>query len=1453
VLFPTGVGRDVVPLGGEYRVDDDGFRSTAVAAKQQALAAIAPSTSIAVLGEPGIGKSRALRDLTASDSQVIDIGLDTVADARDLQDRLAAVDAAVAAGAAPDRLTVMLDSIDECPVQPKSLLHHLDATLQRHRAPRVVLGCRTADWPPTLDARLRTLRPGFEVVELLPLGRADVATLAASRDVDGDAFLTAVIDAAAVPLATLPLTLDLLLVLYQQAGQLPASAVELYEQGLLRLVEDPDPDRPPAKKPAGSAPQRLAVAAKLAAYSMLCDRNAIARTNPGDGDLLAGGTEPVDGGEFTVTAELIDATLSTAVFTGRGAARLGIVHASIAAYLTARYLTTHAVPEHQLRALLTRTNSLGRTRVPSRLRETAAWLVAIEPHRNGWLVDVDPDTVAAHAGLVNVAVVRHALVAYLLDAPDPELRTARRRWRLAHPGLVEQLRPALRAPLTQDAGPHLGHPVSRRARVAVEIARRAGGHGSVPDLVELLLSSSRTNSYLRSAAVYALSDLDAATAAQTLRTVLDEVTAHPDHDPDDELRGLALEANWPANLTAAELVAALSHPQHSNFIGSYALFLGGFLDDVDDQVITDLIRAITPTLDSTGSAEGEWIDEEDPPSPAAPAASLALLTGARRGVRAMTALLLRALGSAQLDSMVDEVGWLLAAAVQRHHDIAGPDRFDDPADAEDSAARKLRRSLVLATLKHLPPARAGLVILRLQGPRTGGLVHAGDLGWLLSLGATPWAEHAARLIRFVFDRTDIRQQELVWSHHGEPIFYDSVGGWFDAVELDSATADGMREEHEWSLVRDPSWEGAAAHGPALRAAWLRCEQSDPDGWLALCDRLRIDPKTGDGTHHDDLLSWPSYPLLTVDCAVLRASAEQHLRCGDAGGEAWLDDPTTLPFRAFAGYVALAYLARQPDGDARLDALPKQVWQRWTPTILWLFDGLSDPAMRATLKDKARQHAPASYRQWTLRRVEVQVQAGCALNPLEDLAADYDDAVGERLDTVLHAVVEAVTRTVAALHTDSVEESQPPRPTETELRGRLATARGSFGELASFLALRRDQTRAWLRDLADGTTGTASDVDVEGRVLATEVLLAAGLLEWDHVLAGMQTDEDFGVALAVALARQRGEDVALPHLTEGQLTELWWWLDTRWSSQTDTLTDGFVSDEQHVRDWRNGIVAELQSRATPDALAALAKLADSHPDDHRLRAALADAEARDHDDSWRGIEVAQLTALLANARRTLIHDDDALYRAVLASLDRFAARMRDIGQTLWNETRPAPSAAGTTTKVWNPKYEPDVSAALRDHLTQEFGEQLVVNREVLVKQTTSKGHGLSVDVLPTATETAAGRVLPSCPIEVKGCWNSGLLTDLQDQLVADYLPATGATRGVYVCAWFPTEQWDDRADSRRSTAAACDRNDVERTLADAARVASEFGDIQVNALVIDIPRPTPSARASGTTGGPDNAA
>lgn len=1444
MLFPIGVRREVVPLGGEYHLDDDGFRSSAVAAGQLPVTGIAPRASVAVLGEPGVGKSRAIRDLTAGDSNVIDVGLDTVADVHELHGRLTAVDAAVDEGVLPTRITVVLDSIDECPIPTKVLLHHLEATLRRQPTPRVVLGCRTADWPETLGTRLQALLPTLTVYELLPLGRADIAELAATRGVDGPNFLAAVVDAAAVPLAALPLTLDLLLSTHQQSGRLPGAAADLYEQGLLLLVEEPDPDRPSAKKPAGTAPQRLAVAAKLAAYTMLCGRSAIARAVPAAADdllagALAGGSEPVDGGEFRVTAELVDATLATAVFSGRGPGRLGVVHASIAAYLTARYLTSHTVPKHQLRALLTRTNTLGHTRVPSRLRETAAWLVALDPDRNGWLVDVDPDTVAAHAGLVNVPDVRSRLVAYLLDSPNPELRTARRRWRLAHPGLAEQLRPALRAPLTEDAGPHLGHPISRRARVAVEIARRAGGLDSVPDLVELLLSST-TNSYLRSGAAHALIDLDAATAAQTLLTVLDEVRAHPDHDPDDALRGLALETNWPANLSADQLLPALTHPQNSSLLGSYALFLGRFLDSVDDQVITDLLRSIAPSESTSNDSEHDWVDEEDPPrvTTAEPAAPLALLTGTRRGQRVMTTLLNRALHSTQLDQMVDEVGWLLAAAIQQHHDIAIPDRFDDAAVPDPSAARQLRRDLILAALRHLPAQRAGLLIIRSDRGGPGGLVRSEDLEWLLELGGTEWAAHAADLIRFIFDPTDVRQQEVVWAHHGEPIFNDSVAHWFDAIALDSPDATRMREHHAWSREPAHSWDGADTHEPALRAAWARCEQGDPDGFLALCSRLRIDPESGYGTTNDDLQSWPSYPLLNVDHEVLQASAEQYLREADPGDADWLDTVGTLPFRAFVGYVALASLARTPGGSARLDVAP-ELWQRWTPTILWFPTGLGDPDLHATLKANARQHDLDTYWPWTIRHVEVTAQSGWSLDSLDELAAIYDNTIGARLDAALHGVIDLVTGILAELQqlNEPAADLVASRPSESDLRSRLLIARGNGTTLATFLAPRHDPTSSWLHDLAAGTT----TAPVEVRVLATEVLLAAGLLGWDDILTGLKGEENYGRALAIALARRGGNDEVVFQLTDTQLTELWWWLDERWSSQSDTFEDGYVSDDQHVRDWRNRIVAELQARATPQALAALARLLTSRPDDYRLQAAFADAETRDHDEGWCGVQVAELTELLDDARRTLVYDDDALYRAVLASLDRFAARMHDIGQTLWNETRPKPSPGDGATKVWNPKYESDVSAALRDHLQQEFGDQLVVNREVLVKQTSSKGHGLAVDVLPTGTDTSGGTRLPSCPIEVKGCWNPDLLTDLDAQLVADYLPAAHATRGVYVCAWFPAEQWDDLADSRRAKAAIRDRDQVAEALTEQAQAASQAGGVEITAVVIDVPRPTRSSR------------
>lgn len=1454
MLFATGVGRYVVPLGKDYAVDDDGFRSNSAwwnSTDQRALADVPRERSIAVLGEPGIGKTTAIGALVENDGQVVVVHLDEVADVRQLDDQLHRV------STCPDHsVTLVLDGVDECPVPAKSLIRHVEAVVREHPFIRVVIGCRTADWPAGLGESLKPLLGEFDVVELLPLAREDVAALAASRSIDGTAFLKAVVNASAVPLATLPLTLDLLLTIFAETGGLPASVTELYERGLLLLAEEPDPDRGSNARPAGTAPQRLATAAKIAAYTMLCGRSAVSLSAPApDGDLLAGalaaGTEPIAGGAVPITADLVDAALSTALFSGRGVGRLGVVHASFAAYLTARYLESHDVAEHQLRALLTRTNTLGHTSVPVRLRETAAWLVALDPDQYGWLADVDPDTIAAHAGLVNDAGVRRALVAHLLNAPDAELRTARRQWRLAHPGLAEQLRPALRAPLSEDAGPDLGHPISRRARVAVEIARRAGERGTIGDLADLV-SSAETNSYLRSAAAHALVDIDRPTAGSTLRTVLDQAVEHPEQDPDDELRGLALELNWPANITARELVTVLSRPQNRNLIGNYTMFLNRFLEDVPDEVVTDLVRAVSPSPADPPQDEQEWVDEEesDVAAGATEQPAIALLTGTRRGARVMKALVSRALESADLASIVDEAGWLVAVALNQHETFPLPVRFDAEPGAEDPVARELRLRLVRSVLTQTSASRAPYIAWRWSGSNRGGLVTGDDLEWLFSLAPTEWSDHAARLIRTVFEPVNVRHQEIAWAHHDEPIFEESIGHWFKAIALDSDEAARMREEHEWSSPKQKVWAGAPDHEPALREAWAQCETDTSDAFHDLCARMRIDPATGRVTWDDDLTSWPSYSLLPIDDDVLRAAAERYLAATDPTTEPF-DKIGDLSFRAFTGYVALAYLARRTDNVDRLDALPDDVWRRWIAPLLWMpiGDRFGDQSVNEMLTAYAAKRVPDAYREWALRRTELRVEAGWHLDPLADLTAVYDEDVRQRLATVLRRALDLVAEAERELNQLAEPPADPDKPerSASDIHAKLAAARNNAFVVGTLLAERDEDTTKFLLDLVNAAGAPAPTP--AARVVAADVLLACHLIDWDALFATMQSDEDFGHAMARALARDRDASVQ-SQLTDEQLGALWSWLNIGWSASTDTFKDGFVSEDDQVREWRNQLVAELEKRATPTALAVLAALVAEHPDNYRLRSALHNAELRDHDESWQAPQPDELTALLADPRRTIVHDADSLYRIVLASLERFAARMKHVGQMLWNETRAEPADGMPTTKVWAPKYEPDVSAAIKDHLESEFGDRLVLNREVLVRQTTSKGHGLSVDILASgggaATDASAQRPLPTCPIEVKCSWNGNLLTDLEAQLVKDYLPAANATRGIYVCAWFPPDQWDDKADPRHSAAAARNRDAVARDLDEAARAASAGGELEVSVVIIDIPRPTPSARRGKKT-------
>ena len=360
---------------------------------------------------------------------------------------------------------------------------------------------------------------------------------------------------------------------YSATRGLHGPPAQLYETALLGLAGEPDRDRDAALRPVRVS--RSSLSRRGCAATCCC---AVARafwTGPPDlmppGHLepsgLAGGDEHQTGGPFAVTTGLVDAALHSALFTTRGPHRRAPAHATFAAYLAARHLAAHNLPDPQLRSLLTISTSTGSGVIPA-LRETAAWLLALRPDSTSWLTDAELASLAVYAAVIDDPEIRRVFTERLLADPRLMLRsTWRHSWNLAHPGLAGQLAPVLKAL----ADPGAPQPGRDQSYLALTLAREAGIAGLMPSLLEIAARAD-LDPWLRTQAVRAAAHIDAAAAAPVLTGVLAEITAHPDRDPDDEIRGIALIALWPRHLPVQDLVTNLTRPRRDNLLGAYYIF-----------------------------------------------------------------------------------------------------------------------------------------------------------------------------------------------------------------------------------------------------------------------------------------------------------------------------------------------------------------------------------------------------------------------------------------------------------------------------------------------------------------------------------------------------------------------------------------------------------------------------------------------------------------------------------------------------------------------------------------------------------------------------------------------------------------------------------------------------------------------------------------------------------------
>ena len=84
-----------------------------------------------------------------------------------------------------------------------------------------------------------------------------------------------------------------------------------------------------------------------------------------------------------------------------------------------------------------------------------------------------------------------------------------------------------------------------------------------------------------------------------------------------------------------------------------------------------------------------------------------------------------------------------------------------------------------------------------------------------------------------------------------------------------------------------------------------------------------------------------------------------------------------------------------------------------------------------------------------------------------------------------------------------------------------------------------------------------------------------------------------------------------------------------------------------------------------------------------------------------------------------------------------------------------------------------------------GRGIVLNREVEIRK--GEETDIHVEAIPLDTKIKPEDAIRTI-IEVKGCWNEQILTDVENQLHDRYMKNNTKT-GIYVIGWFHCEKWD----------------------------------------------------------------
>ncbi|WP_163998930.1 NACHT domain-containing protein [Pyxidicoccus caerfyrddinensis] len=1138
---------------------------------------------LVLLGEPGTGKSTALKSIDAGlfqgsdddSSQNLLVDLKECTSEALLDKYLFQSAGFLAWRNSEGTLNLFLDSLDECLIHIQAVARNLLTELGRCPVKRLRLriACRTAEWPELLSHELPELwgKEHFGAYEIAPLRRVDVAEAALIEGFDPEAFLKAVTQRDAVPLAIKPITLKLLLSSFKEDRRLPDSLRALYEKGCLRLCEEFSLDRA-ASKADGKLPSthRLRLAERIAAVTLLCKRPAMylgqdASRAPEESatlDALSYGYEKIGGKPVPVMPEHIRETLQTGLFTGGTSERLVTwSHWTFPEFLAARFLVTRRMTTTKLKELLLRPDTSGKLRIIPPLQEMVGWLAGMSPEFFQELVPIAPEFLLRSTATTIDTALKARLVESLLEqlnrqeVADFEDMLRHRYDFLKHPSLGLQL-----ASIIKDRSK------SFLARViAINIAGECGESSLLGDLLQLALDESE-NLDIRCASIEAMGAMGNQEAFESLRPLL-----RTEGDPEKELAARVLHILWPMYLSAEGLFELLSAPRNTHHFGTYAGFL---YRDVAEHLKPEDLPVALRWVESRGN--GFYFDP------------------------LVEAILRKSWEHLDAPGVLREFGVSVLSRLKLHRPLFGDAthrrRAPDPLLAEPDK----RRILVQELLGQLEHPRLWLIN---REP----FISSGDLRWLtqqLEQTADPQLhERWLKLIEGIFSLDDLEHVDLILEVRQRiPSLARQFAWCLDAVELGSPQAASLRARQQQRESQNKRRGDERAHQPPsqnrVRHLLGRFEAGDLIAWHRISlelARSRIKKRRWqtDDELQANLSALPGWEALDENLrARCISAAERYLRDGEPRTAEWFGTGESHRW-ATAGYRALRLLLAQK--REVLAGWPTEQWTPWVPLVIdwpWEQDG-KEKAVQETLVAHAYVRAPEAFISAVLEWLDKASKNLSVYTLLKKLASLWDPRLVDALVDWLGTGVPLEPSALGVLLNELVPRS--PKAFEQALR--------------------------W------ASSAAVDEAEREKKLEAASSLLNTSLqAAWPHLWPLMQANPAFGEQLLtrseVYRARREQQLQLVGELDENAIAELYVWLWRRFPPADNRNVQHF-----QITGLRNALLGNLKQRGTQAAVSAVRRIAESLPEVPGLKLAVQQADEQRLRYEWKGLEPEELLALV----------------------------------------------------------------------------------------------------------------------------------------------------------------------------------------------------------------------------------